>query len=294
MKKFTLFIILLAITFAGTVSASAQYVVKKETTQVVVDNPDGTSVVSICTTSPQDDKVTIRVAGMEIVLGNNSGSVTSASAKKTVQKTRRTSVAFGGSYQAFLEVGVNMLPSPDYSLYSGMNLGVPSDFMMLNNMKSLQWALSITDMALYLNRSRTIALSMGLQAVFDDYTFSEQLTLVKEGGMLIPEMIDNKYKKSKLTTFSLKVPVLFHIGSGRSFNLSAGVYGGVVLAAHTKIKKPVERMYDPYVSPFYYGVTARLGYKDYYVYANYGLSEMFKKDRGPVVAPITIGLGIGF
>lgn len=294
MKKFTLFIILIVIAAAGVVPANAQYVVKQETTQIVVANPDGDSVVSIYSTSPQDDKLTIRVAGMEIVLGNGNGSVASGQVKSAVKKTRRTSVAFGSSYQAFLEVGVNMLPNPDYSLYSGMNLGVPDDFMELNNMKSLQWALSITDMALYLNRSRSLAISMGLQAVFDDYTFSEQLTLVKEDGILVPEMIDNRYKKSKLMTFSLKVPLLFHIGSGRSFNLAAGAYGGVVLAAHTKIKQPVERMRDPYMSPFYYGVTARLGFRDYYVYANYALSEMFKKDRGPVVAPITIGLGIGF
>lgn len=291
MKKITLLLIVFVLTVFGAPRASGQYVVTNQNSQVIVSNNHGDKVVDIY--GRPDNQMTVRVAGVEVVIAGSNTCPEKPKRKKYDNKPR---VAFGRAhYQAFLEVGVNALTDVNYRLYSGMELeGVPEDFMVLNNMKSLQWAFSLADMTLFLNRSRSLGLSMALQCVFDDYVFGEQVTLEKADGMVVPVAIDRKYKKSKLTTFSLKVPVMFNIGSSRSLNISAGVYGGVHLQANTKIKKPVERMHDPYMNPFYAGVTARIGYRDFYVYGNYGLTEMFKDGRGPGAVPYTIGLGIGF
>ena len=304
MKKFVLFIILAVMAVVGSEShADGQYVVKTDSASIIVADNNGDDVVNIF--NYDDNKLNIRVAGVEIVIGEgrqqrhrDEDSGTPRKPDKGKHGGRhsdeQTKITMWGrnTYQALLEVGVNMLPSPDYSLYDGMDLDVPSDFMVLNNMKSLQWAISVADGSIAFNRSRNLSLSFGMQLVLDDYTFGEQLKFVKEGGMLIPQMIDSSYKKSKINTLSIKVPLMFNVGIGRSLHFSAGVYGGVLLGAHTKIKFPKEKMYDPYMAPFYYGLSARFGFKSCYIYANYGLSNMFKKNHGPVVAPVTIGLGL--
>ena len=42
------------------------------------------------------------------------------------------------------------------------------------------------------------------------------------------------------------------------------------------------------------GITARAGFHGFYIYCNYGLTDLFKYGKGPAVSPMTIGLGFGF
>lgn len=127
--------------------------------------------------------------------------------------------------------------------------------MDLNNAKSLQFAFSLSDVTLYLNASRNLSLTAALQLVFNEYVFSQNVRLTKQNGMLVPEAIAPSYKKSKLSTSSLQVPVVFTIGRSDMFHLSLGVYGGVCIGSHTKIKFPKEKAYGMYMNPFYAGIT---------------------------------------
>jgi hypothetical protein len=46
------------------------------------------------------------------------------------------------------------------------------------------------------------------------------------------------------------------------------------------------------LSPLRWGVTARVGYKDVSLFANYYMTSLFKPGRGPELYPFTIGLAI--
>lgn len=260
--------------------------------RVVITTSDGKDVINISSGSDGEDLV-IRIASMEIAMNGHKSAAKSGS-RVTYSAARPLRVAFGSSnFQSFFELGFNTLPCPDYSMYGNL-AGTVYDFLDLRNAKSLQFAFSLGDLTLYLNRQRSLAFTTAFQIVFDEYVFSNNITLVKKDGILVPASISPSYKKSKLSTTSFQIPLIFTIGRSRSFHFSLGVYGGVRIGNHTKIKFPKTKMYDMYMAPFYGGITARAGFRGLYVYTNYALSDMFKRGKGPAVAPLTVGMGLGF
>ena len=58
-----------------------------------------------------------------------------------------------------------------------------------------------------------------------------------------------------------------------------------------EVKTKDKTTYFP-VSPFSYAATVRLGYKDWYVYANYSLVPLF--ENNPVIYPASAGIGLKF
>ncbi len=90
--------------------ANAQHTVVRNRTRVTITNPEGERVV---VRSDDDNRITLRVASVEIGLDDEGNVRTSAAAPP-----RRKAVAFGDSdFQSFFELGINTLPRPDYSLY---------------------------------------------------------------------------------------------------------------------------------------------------------------------------------
>jgi hypothetical protein len=212
------------------------------------------------------------------------------SGNMVVEKKRRKYARPG--HIAQYEIGLNMLPTPDYSSYTA-DYADYGTFLDLRHGLSQQWAFSITDFSFNLAPYGIIAFSTGLQMVWNNYVFANDITLVKDGGRLVPADVVNP-KKTKLATFGFQIPVLLEINMAGRIFIAGGAYGGVNLGMNTKVKFPKNKMRDPYMSPFYYGVTGRVGYDNFYVYANYGLSNLFQANKGPEVAPLTIGVGIGF
>lgn len=304
MKKITYWIVAAFMTLASVDTANGQ---SPETDEVIVETIDIESP-ECCekteyapSTDDERGRMIVKAGGVEIIIDNES-KATGVSmllpdgTKKvfrqnnntvtTVKKNKRRIAEPG--HIAFLEIGVNLLPAPDYSAYRGAG-----DFLDLRNAASLQWAFTLPDISLKLTRDGMLAFSAGLQIIWNNYVFANDITLIKEDGMVVPVPVSNP-KKTKLTTFGLQIPVIMEFNlPGRVF-LAAGVYGGVNIGMNTKVKFPKDKMRDPYMNPLYWGVTGRVGYGSFYVYANYGMSNLFKKDKGPAVAPVTIGVGIGF
>jgi hypothetical protein len=45
---------------------------------------------------------------------------------------------------------------------------------------------------------------------------------------------------------------------------------------------------------FNYSATARVGYENYYFYANYEIMPLFEKNLGPEIYAVSAGIGISF
>ena len=100
-------------------------------------------------------------------------------------------------------------------------------FMDLNNAKSLQFAFSAQRCERSPQRLPKPLPHGGTPARLQTNTSSPQnVRLTKQNGMLVPEAIAPSYKKSKLSTSSLQVPVVFTIGRSDMFHLSLGVTAG--------------------------------------------------------------------
>ena len=116
---------------------------------------------------------------------------------------------------------------------------------------------------------------------------------------------DAIYKKNKISMSYLDIPIELRFRSkpskkNNSFKLSVGFKAGVKVDAHTKSKVEYSGEKEifkakrfPDIRPFRYGPTFRVGYGNISLTAYYGLSEVFKADRGPSeIVPFSIGISI--
>jgi hypothetical protein len=206
---------------------------------------------------------------------------------------------FNGHWSGF-ELGFNGLANEDYSLYAGTDYaGI--DFMELNQPKSMEVNLNFLEYNIILE-DRCIGLVTGMGFSMNNYRFDNDLTIVKgEDGIIHPVSLEGeKVEKSKLTASYLTVPLLLEFQipiNGRSNRLfiSGGVIGGINLGSHTKIKYNGSKEKDHgsfNINPFKCSATVRAGLKDISLYACYGLTPLFKNDKGPELFPFSIGISL--
>ena len=192
-----------------------------------------------------------------------------------------------------LEFGFNYLPSPDYSNYSADN----GEFLDLRTGKSIHIGWNPVVITASLDRRKVLGVMSGFSLVWRDYAFSDRnMTLAKINGTLAPVPIEGSIKKSKLSTFALRIPAQFTIIEPHSkVGIGLGGYVDFVVSSHTKYKFPKNREYDNfYVNPLQFGLQMNIKYKAIGIFANYGLNDMFLTDKAPAVRPFTIGFGLGF
>jgi hypothetical protein len=114
----------------------------------------------------------------------------------------------------------------------------------------------------------------------------------------IPDSVD--YQRSKVVLPYLELPIEFRFKTKYKFAMGIGFKIGYMLPAHTKWvgedylfnttdKLRVSFRDIKYLEKFSYGPTLRVGYKWFHVNAYYSLSNIFSKNKGPEIAPVSIG-----
>jgi hypothetical protein len=80
-----------------------------------------------------------------------------------------------------------------------------------------------------------------------------------------------------------------------------GGYGGLRIGSHTKQVYEVngnefkeKKREDYHLSPFSYGLTARVGYNNLGVFVDYSLSSLFEDNQGPELNPWSAGISFAF
>jgi hypothetical protein len=204
-------------------------------------------------------------------------------------------VQFKGHLLLF-EIGVNSFAKTNYSGYA-----IP-DFMDLDQNKSYEVNIYILRYSLGLQKFKNcIGLVTGMGFNFNDYRFSNPYTIANESGHITPILLDeNGLSKTKLSTTYLTVPLLIEFqipvnGQDKRVYFSGGIIGGLGLSSHTKVKRSGNKVknHDGFnLSPFRYGATFRIGYKDINLFATYYHTTLFKEGRGPEMFPFTIGIGL--
>jgi len=202
---------------------------------------------------------------------------------------------FNGHWAGF-ELGFNGLAEKDYSLYENPD----DDFMELDQPKSMEVNLNFVEYNIVLDNCIGLVTGMGFS--MNNYRFDNDLTLSKgDDGIIHPLSLEGqKVEKSKLTASYLTVPLLLEFQipvNGRSNRLfiSGGVIGGINLGSHTKVKYDDSKEKDRgsfNINPFKCAATVRAGLKDLSLYASYGLTPLFKNNKGPELFPFSIGISL--
>jgi len=209
---------------------------------------------------------------------------------------------FRGSWSGF-SMGLSNFVDKDFSISrSGDN-----EFMDLNTGKS--WNMNINFAQYSLNlASNKFGLVTGLGLEFNYYRFDRDNSIQKDiEGVIVNQVLPATWnvEKSKFSTTYATLPILFEVHTSSYQNsglvFAAGIIGGAKLGSNTKVvykengdKKKDKVRNDYNLSPFRYGVTARLGVGDWLVYGTYYLTPLFEKDKGPELYPISVGLALSF
>ncbi|NQU85508.1 MAG: outer membrane beta-barrel protein [Mariniphaga sp.] len=207
---------------------------------------------------------------------------------------------FSGHF-AGIDFGLNTFLNSNYSNYN------PEDYGFMDNdlIRSNSLLINLINQSIGLQRNRnTIGLVTGLGLQLQSYRLNKNTTISQEAfGKVIPKTLffdDNQ--KSKLSISYLVAPLLAefqfpirHYANRLYF--SAGVYGGLRIGSHTKIKYRVEKQKEKLKTPdnfsiykFKYGIMVRAGYRWINVFATYDLTPLYKEGKGPELIPFTFGV----
>ncbi len=197
-----------------------------------------------------------------------------------------------------IDMGVNLLLEPDYS-------GYDSRFMENDVLRSNSVYVNFIQQNIGLQRNRnTIGLVTGLGLHLKSYRLEQNTTIQRlDNGKIEPQtLFFDQNQKSKLSIVSLMAPLLaeFQVPVKHYKNriyLSAGMFAGLRLSSHTKIKYRAEGKKQKMKTPghyslhdFKYGLMARAGYRWINFFATYELVPLFKEGKGPELTPVTVGI----
>jgi hypothetical protein len=249
-----------------------------------------------------NDTTSIRIGrrNVEIVEGDRRTNVTVHRLDKEDKEWKwRGKKRFNGHWSGF-DLGVNGLGNKNYSLYSGTP-DEGNEFMELDQPKSLEVNLNFVEYNIVLHNDR-IGLVTGMGFSMNNYRFDNDLTIDKgDDGIIHPGLLDEANpEKSKLTVSYLTVPLMLEFqfpvnGRSNKFFVSGGLLGGINLGSHTKVKYDDSKEKDHgsfNINPFKCAAMIRTGLRDISLYASYGLTPLFKDDKGPELFPFSIGISL--
>jgi hypothetical protein len=270
----------------------------------VVDNPDSTYVKvgnrGILQVIDQPDSTRIRVGNKEISIAekNDHPKISFNDVKKDVHERPRK---FRGHWAGF-EWGINNFLDADFTI----SREGTDEFMDLNTGRS--WAINL-NFAQYSLGFGTSHLGMltGMGLEFNNYFFDHNNSLVEENDFVVADTLDGEnLAKSKLTSSFLRIPLILeaqfpNVIRSKRIYISAGLIAGLKLGSHSKVvykddsgKNKDKNNDDFNISPFRYGITARIGYGNVNLFGDYYFTPMFVSGKGPELHPFTIGLSLTF
>ncbi len=201
--------------------------------------------------------------------------------------------------EAGLDVGVNLLLTPNGST----TMPKEAEWLDLNHSRSLSWRLQVLSAQFPLHKNY-IKVKTGVGFAWNSYGLKNNVTLQTRDSSAVYAITDSSihYNKNKFRVSYVTLPLLLQFNSDADdlkFHFTAGVIGGWNMGSLIRQKWEQEgrestykRKDDYNINPFTLDATARIGYKNFTLFATYGLTSLFEKNKGPEVYPMTVGLQI--
>jgi len=199
-----------------------------------------------------------------------------------------------------LDAGVNMLRTAN----GGMAMDSSAKWLELNHSRSLSWRMQVIAANFPLYKDY-IKLKTGIGFAWNGYGLKNNVTMqTRDSSAVYATVLDStiNYDKNKFRGSYMTLPLLLELNSDKDekeFHLTAGVIGGWNMGSLIRQKwqdgdhdMDYKHKGDYNVNPFTLDATARIGYKNFTLFAIYGLTPLFEKNKGPEVYPITVGLQI--
>ena len=198
-----------------------------------------------------------------------------------------------------LDLGVNFLVNSDNKMKYPAN----DEWIELDQAHSLSWRFNLFEQKIRIVKDYA-GIITGVSLVYNSYSFDKNVALFANSDSTFAVLDTvSQYSKNKLRATYLQVPLMLEFNTSndpeRTFHVAAGIIGGWKIGSQYKQRFESEgkeykvKVSDDYnLSPLTLDATARIGYRNLTLFATYGLTSLFKNDKGPEVYPITVGLSL--
>ncbi len=281
--------------------------------------------------SQRGDSVRVKVGNLDIkVIDDDSTKIVIGSRTIVVDDhgnvnvTRTKKHRFNGHWAGF-EIGLNGLLTPDF------NMSYPSNqsYLDLRMEKSINVNLNFYEQNINLNKSGTFGMFSGLGLSWNNYRFANSTMLTGDSSAFKGYLMEGvSVRKSKLVNLYLTLPLFFEFQSKsyknrEKLHFAAGVVAGWRISSHTKVyyneankvfnlrdpetgnllagsmqspgntNRNITKDYDSFhMRPFKLDAGIRMGWGIVNLYANYSLTTLFIKDKGPELYPFAVGIAV--
>ncbi len=200
-----------------------------------------------------------------------------------------------------IDVGVNMLLSRSGTT----TMDTTAQWLELDYSRSLSWRFNIFEEKIRFYKDY-VGLLVGLGLTYNSYGLKNNVSIQTRDSSAtyaytVPDSIN--FSKNKFRASYINVPLMLEFNTSldneKSFHIAGGVIGGWKMGSIIKQKwedggekNQLRRKEEFNLTPFTLDATARLGYGNFTLFATYGLTPLFQKNKGPEVYPVTIGLQI--
>jgi len=230
------------------------------------------------------------------------------------------------TYWSGMDVGLNMLLGPNGST----ELPEESEYMELDQANSRFVSINFMEQKIEFG-SHHFGLLTGLGWEFTSYRLrgnellqfdrdsvyavavespEYQKNKLRQSGFRVPLMLEFNTKRAKMPTADEiliaardtvggKKPVDLHFTNKKNFHVALGVVGTWYYdsmykqkyRAHGAVQKDIDKG-DHYLLPYRAAAAVRIGYGSLNLFAEYALTSLFEKNKGPELTPFNVGLTI--
>lgn len=272
--------------------------IKKDKKWFIQRNGEMMDTLDFSSKGDKKEDIKVKDIDKEIAKGNVQVIVDSVTKKVTY---RLIKYRFSGHWSGF-EFGMNTFLDKS----GKMQLPDTAKLLALNTGKSWAFHFNFIQINAGIFRNK-VGLVTGLGLNLNHYNFEKQVVINSSDTTFTYFTLDNvnSFKQNKLFIGYLTMPLLLEFQLHKksrpaktTFFLSAGVIGSVKIASRQKMSFADNRVYinknDFNLAPFKLDATARIGNDTFTLFANYGLTTLFEKNKGPELYPLTLGLGFMF
>lgn len=253
-------------------------------------------LISFSSTANENDTTKIKVGNTTIIIMSDDSNST---ANDSIQLIKRHRKEQRFNKWAGVDLGINGLLSKD------MDIDLPKEAQSfdLNYAKSISVGLNPIEKYFPIAAEK-FGFTTGLGFQFNSYDMKRDLVFISTDDTTygIPDTNRN-IGKTRIKTTYLQVPLLLETNLGKSAKKSFHLAAGVVLGYRigSKVKQVYEESGREYkikdrgdlnLHPFRASLTARFGYGNFTMYANYGINSFFQKNKGPELYPFTLGISL--
>ncbi|MCX6258338.1 MAG: porin family protein [Bacteroidia bacterium] len=193
---------------------------------------------------------------------------------------------------------------PDNYVNKSAEMGGGQDNLTLNQGKSWAFYLNLLQYSIPLVKNN-FGIVTGLGLEWNNYSFDNNISLVPNTKTVMTTNDTLNYSKNKFRTTYLTLPIMleYQTSSGsdnKKFFIGAGLLCGLKLGSSTKqewgsgnTEHELIVSDDYNLNTFRYGLTARIGYGHWGLFANYNITPLFKSSALPDnLYPLTIGIKV--